>query len=67
MNREPRDSSSVLEALPGNLDIRRHSHSILYIFEIITRRHSPSILYNYYQLDKDKEALFNVAYFKQAT
>ena len=27
---KPRNSSSVLEALPGKLDIKRHSPSILY-------------------------------------
>ena len=26
-------STSVLEALPGNLDIKRHSPSILYVFD----------------------------------
>ena len=28
---KPRDSTSVLDALPGKLDFRRHSHSIHYI------------------------------------
>ena len=28
---KPRNSTSILEALPGNLDIKRHSPSILYI------------------------------------
>ena len=35
-------STSVLKALPGKHDIKRHSPSILY-FDI--KRHSPSILY----------------------
>ena len=30
---EPPDSTSVLEALPGKLDIKRHSPSILYIYK----------------------------------
>ena len=29
---KPRDSTSVLKALPGKLDIKRHSPSILYVF-----------------------------------
>ena len=49
---KPHDSTSILKALPGKLDIRRHSPSILYIsarlaiqqayskLDII--RHSPS-------------------------
>ena len=28
---KPRDSSSILEALPGKLDTKRHSPSILYV------------------------------------
>ena len=28
---KPRDSASVLEALPAKLDIKRHSSSILYV------------------------------------
>ena len=28
---KPRDSTSVLKALPGKLDIKRHSPSILYL------------------------------------
>ena len=31
---KPRDLTSVLEALPGKLDITRHSPSILYIFSM---------------------------------
>ena len=53
-------STSVLKALPGKLDIKRLSHSILYISASLTmstsvlkalpgkldiKRHSPSILY----------------------
>ena len=53
-------STSVLKALPGKLDIKRHSPSILYISKSLTmstsvlkalpgkldiKRHSPSILY----------------------
>ena len=53
-------STSVLEALPGKLDIKRHSRSILYISTSLAmstsvlkdlpgkldiKRHSPSILY----------------------
>ena len=30
---KPRDSRSILEALPGKIDIKRHSLSILYIPE----------------------------------
>ena len=30
---KPLDLTSVLEALPGKLDIKRHSTSILYIYE----------------------------------
>ena len=29
---KPRESTSLLEALPGKLDIKRHSPSILYIY-----------------------------------
>ena len=32
---KPRDSASLLEALPGKLDIKRHSPSILYVLEIL--------------------------------
>ena len=28
---KPLDSTSILEALPGKIDIKRHSHSILYL------------------------------------
>ena len=53
-------STSILKALPGKLDIKRHSPSILYISaslpkptsilkvlpgKIDIKRHSPSILY----------------------
>ena len=31
---KPRDSRSILEALPGRLNIKRHSLSILYIPEL---------------------------------
>ena len=30
---KPRDLTSILEALPGNLDIKGHSPSILYLHE----------------------------------
>ena len=55
-------STSVLEAMPGKLDIKRHSPSILYflaslamstkVLEVLPgkldiKRHSPSILYIY--------------------
>ena len=32
---KPRDSTSILEALPGKLDIKRHSPSILYVTLIV--------------------------------
>ena len=57
---KPRDVNNVLKTLPGKLDIKRHSPSILYVsasLEMSTitlkalpgkldiKRHSPSILY----------------------
>ena len=34
---KPRDSTNVFEALPGKLDIKRHSPSILYVYLPIIR------------------------------
>ena len=35
---KPRDSTSVLKALPGNLDIKRHSPSIFYFLASLNKR-----------------------------
>ena len=46
-------STSVLEALPGKLDIKRHSPSILYISGLIwiqTIRHSDGIAKEFFKL-----------------
>ena len=32
LNRSPRDSTSILEAEPGKLDMKRHSPIILFIY-----------------------------------
>ena len=37
-------STSVLKALPGKLDIKRHSPSILYLFSIAVFRHAYSLV-----------------------
>ena len=72
-------SSSVLKALPGKLDIKRHSPSILYILASLAmstsvlkalpvkldiKRHSPSILYVIHKDVKgNKVMLFSVSEF----
>ena len=35
---KPRDVNNILEALPGTLDIKRHSPSILYFHNISSRK-----------------------------
>ena len=65
-------STSVLKALPGKLDIKGHSPSILYFSECLAmspsilkalpgkldiKRHSPSILYFWASLAMSKSAL----------
>ena len=40
---ESRESTSILEALPGKLDVKRHSPSILYI-----QYHHRRIIYSFY-------------------
>ena len=43
-------STSVLKALPGKLDIKRHSPSVLYIFAC-------TISFHYFVVDDDKKGL----------
>ena len=51
-------STSVLKALPGKLDIKRHSPCILYISFSYTYVLIMSLIYLNYALDKESLALY---------
>ena len=48
--RKPRGSTSVLEALPGKLDIKRHSPSILYLLRFIETAFMFQVVYEAYEM-----------------